>query len=339
MTLDRRGFLATTATLAATATGGCTGCAASPTASLRLTPADDARLAREALTVFDAGSEPDRPERERAALAERVVAEGSATVEDADPPLPTDRPAVVGDAGVYRFAAEPVDSRDLRSFSVTIDPIRVDEGEETPGPDRRVRYENLPEVDRSVLADRGYDDERPIGIGTALSYRPEAVEESALVPDPEYPVVVWPDGPARFEVDGASTYTLFTYRLTAERVASAAAFGADIRARFGFSPAPLPSEERAILDAAVVPGTPAADADGESDGGSGYHVAGDEAPSEAFRSLVDRFRARDPVTFEWEAEPEPWRASGEYVVRYDDAVHWARLFVDESAFTGTPTEP
>ena len=63
--LDRRSFLATSAALAVTATGGCTGCVPSPTASLRMTAETDAGLASEALTVFDAGSEEDRPERER----------------------------------------------------------------------------------------------------------------------------------------------------------------------------------------------------------------------------------------------------------------------------------
>ncbi|MXR42429.1 hypothetical protein GRX01_13905 [Halobaculum sp. WSA2] len=332
MELDRRSFLATTATLAATAAGGCTGCAASPTASLRMTAESDAGLAREALTTFDPDTEPDRPERERAAIAERVVANGSAAVEDTDPPLPTDRPVVVND-GVYRFDAEAVDSRELRSFSVTIDPIRVDDGEETPGPSDWIRYGDLPAVDREVLAERGYDDERPIGIGTSLSYRPEAVEDSVLVPDPEYSVVVWPDGAARFEADDASTYSVYTYELTAERIDSAPGFGADLRERFGFSLAVLPREEREILDAAVAPETPAPDADDRS----GYHVASDEEPSEALRSLVDRFRERDPVVLGWEHESEPWRASGEYVVRYDGAVYWASLRVEESSFTETPT--
>ena len=204
MELDRRSFLATTATLAATTTGGCTGCAASPTASLRMTVADDPGLAREALYTFgDSGTEGEGDPDSGDDLAVRVVEEGPVRTEDTDVPLPTDRPVLVND-GVYRFAADPVDSRELRSFSVTIDPIRVDDGEGTPGPNDRIRYGDLPAVDREVLTDRGYDDERPIGIGTSLSYRPEAVRESVLVPDPEYSVVVWPNGPARFEADGGS---------------------------------------------------------------------------------------------------------------------------------------
>jgi hypothetical protein len=247
-------------------------------------------------------------------------------------PLPTDRPVVVND-GVYRFAAETVDSHDLHSFSVTINPVRVDEGEETPGPDDRIRYEDLPEADRAVLAERGYDDERPIGIGTSFSYRPEAAEESVLVPEPEYSVIVWPNGPARFGVDSEGSYTVYTYELTAERIASAAAFGAGVRERLGFSLAVLPREEREILDAAIDPETPAPDGADYS----GYHVASDEKPGDALRSLVDRFRERDPVVFEWERRPEPWRASGQYIVRYDGAVYWTSLQVEESAFTETPT--
>ncbi|SHG47236.1 hypothetical protein [Halobaculum gomorrense] len=336
MSLDRRSFLATTATLAATAAGGCTGCAASPTASLRLTAEDDAGLAREALTVFgdggDGGDGGEADPNPRGGLAVRVVEAGPVTTEDTDVPLPTGRPVVVND-GVYRFAAEPVDSRELRSFSVTINPLRVDEGAETPGPGDRIRFEELPAVDRRKFRELGFVDERPFGIGTSLSYRPEAVEESVLVPEPEYSVIVWPDGPARFEVDGGGSYTVYTYELTADRVTSATAFGADVRERFGFSLAVLPREEREILDAAIDPETPAPDGDDYS----GYHVASDQEPSDALRSLVNRFREREPVVFEWERRPEPWRASGEYVVRYDGAVYWASLWVEESAFTETPT--
>lgn len=332
MPLDRRSFLATTATLAVTATGGCTGCAPSPTASLRMTREDDAGLAREALSAFGAGDGADDDPENPDALAREVVETGSATVEDIREPLPTGRPVVVAGEGVYRFAAETVDSRELRSFSVTINPVRVDDGEETPGPSERIRYGDLPEVDREVLAGRGYDDGRPVGIGTSLSYRPETVPDSALVPEPEHPVIVWPDGPARFEVDSDNTYTVYTYDLTAERVSSTAAFGADVRERFGFELDGLPAEEREILDAAIDPETPAPDGDDYS----GYHVAHDEGPSDALGSLVDRFRERDRVAFEWEHESEPWRASGEYVVRYDETVYWASLRVDESAFTETP---
>ncbi|WP_435062873.1 hypothetical protein [Halobaculum sp. EA56] len=335
MSLDRRSFLATTATLAAAAAGGCTGCAASPTASLRMTAETDAGLAREALHTFgaDAGDGAEAEPDPAGDLAVRVVEEGAATTEGTDVPLPTDRPVVVAGEGVYRFAAERVDSREVRSFPVTVNPIRVDKGEETPGPADRIRFADLPAVDRAQFRELGFVDERPFGIGTSLSYRPAAVEESVLVPEPKYPVIVWPDGPARIEVDGGSTYTVYTYELTAERIDSVAAFGADVRERFGFSLAVLPREEREILDAAVDPETPAPDGDDYS----GYHVAADEEPSESFRSLVDRFRARDPVRFEWEPDRAAWRASGEYVVRYDGAVYWADLSVEESAFTETPT--
>ncbi|MFC6795684.1 hypothetical protein ACFQFH_16835 [Halobaculum halobium] len=179
-----------------------------------------------------------------------------------------------------------------------------------------------------------------MGIGTSLSYRPEAVPDSALVPEPEYPVIVWPDGPARFEVDSDNTYTVYTYELTAERVSSAAAFGADVRERFGFALDELPAEEREILDTAIDSGTAEPDGGPHPRAGTDYHVAHDEEPSPAFRSLVDRFRARDRVVVhEWQAEAyEEWEASGEYVVAYDGTTYWTRLVVDESVFTETPTD-
>ncbi|UIP00561.1 hypothetical protein Hbl1158_04145 [Halobaculum sp. CBA1158] len=329
MPLDRRSFLATTATLAVTATGGCTGCAPAPTASLRLTAEDDAGLAREALYAFGADDDPANPD----ALAREVVETGSATVEDTREPLPTDRPVVVAGEGVYRFAAETVDSREVHRFGVTMNPIRTADGEETPDSADRIRFADLPGVDREALSRAGYDDHRPPGVGTTLSYRPGSVEESVLVPDPEYDAVVWPDGPGTIEVDDRGTDAVYTYRLTADRVASAAEFGADVRERFGFALEGLPAEEREIVEAAVDPETPAPDGDDYS----GYHVASDEEPSDALRSLVDRFRDRDPVAFGWEDPPGGDRVGGEYVVRYDGAVYWASLRVDESAFTGGAT--
>jgi len=338
MPLDRRSFLATTATLAVTATGGCTGCAPSPTASLRMAAADDAGIARAALHTFGAGDGADDDPENPDALAREVVETGSATVEDTREPLPTDEPVVVDD-GVYRFDAERVGSRELREFGVTINPIRVAEGEDTPGPGERIRYEDLPTVDREVLANRGYDDSRPVGIGTSLSYRPETVSDSVLVPEPEYSVIVWPDGPARLEVDSDNTYTVNTYEMTAERVSSAAAFGADVRERFGFALEWLPAEEREILETATTTGTADPDGGPHPRAGTDYHVAHDEEPSPAFRSVVDRFRAHDRVVVhDWQEESyEGWEVSGDYVVAHDGTTYWTRLVVDESVFTETPT--
>ncbi|MFC7097917.1 hypothetical protein [Halobaculum marinum] len=336
MPLDRRSFLATTATLAVTATGGCVGCAPSPTASLRMVSEDDAGIAEQALWTFGDGDVSDPGPENRDALAREVVDTGSATVEDRHEPLPTDRPVVVAGEGVYRFGADVTDSREMRAFGVTMNPIRVEDGDETPDPADRIGYEELPAVDREALADRGYDDHRPPGVLTSLHYRPEAVEESVLVPDPEYAAVVWPDGPATIEVDDRGSYTVYTYEVTADRVSSTADFGADVRERFGWTLDGLTDAERDIVETAVGQ-TPTGDVPHER-AGEGYHVAHDEEPSDALRSLVDRFRAHDPVRFEWESPPETWRVSGDYVVTYEGTVYWTRLSVDESAFTETPTE-
>ncbi|MFC6795683.1 hypothetical protein ACFQFH_16830 [Halobaculum halobium] len=128
--------------------------------------ADDADIARAALHAFGAGDGADDDPENPDALAREVVETGSATVEDTDEPLPTDE-AVVVDDGVYRFAAETVDSREMRSFGVTINPIRVDEGEETPGPDERIRYENLPAVDRGCWRVAATTTAAPWGSGRA----------------------------------------------------------------------------------------------------------------------------------------------------------------------------
>ncbi|WP_284012155.1 hypothetical protein [Halobaculum litoreum] len=336
MRLDRRSFLATTATLAVTAAGGCTGCVPAPTASLQMVPEDDAGLADRALWRFGAGDGADPDPENRDALAREVVETGSATVEDTEPPLPTDRPVVVAGEGVYRFAAEPTDSREMRAFGVTMDPIRTEDGEETPGPDDSIAFADLPAVDREALAAAGYDDHRPPGVITTLRYRPEAVEASVLVPDPEYGAVVWPEGPATVEVDEDGSYTVYTYELTADRVSSAVAFGADVRERFAWSLDGLTDPQRDIVETAIAD-TPTGDTSHER-AGTGYHLDHDERPGDAFRALVDRFRAHDPVRFEWDAERDEWRVSGDYVVEYEGSVYWADLAVDESTFTETPTE-
>ena len=318
--MRRRRVLATAAALLPTALAGCggsslagsSGVAYAPSAALRMTAVDDAGIARRALYSFE------DPDSERRAVVADVAANGSATVEAraGDPPLPADEPLVYGD-GVYRLSHEVTGTRPMRGFSVTINPIR--EGDPEPKASETVAFEDLPAVDRAQFERLGFVEERPFGIGTGFDYAAAEVERSALVPEPERPVVVWPDGPARVAVDDSWAYDLATYRYTGERLSSAAAHGADLRERHAFDLSGLSAAERDIVRAAV-----------DADEGYGYAVPHDERPSEAFGTLVDRFRGHDRV------RGAAANGSGVYLARYDGTVYWTRLTVSgEPSVTGT----
>lgn len=194
----------------------------------------------------------------------------------------------------------------MRGFSVTINPLR-DEG--TPTDSKTIRYETLPAVDREEFAALGFVNKRPIGIGTTFSYTPAEVERSVLVPKPKYPVIVWPNGPARFAVDESYTFEMKTYRYTGVKIASTVEYGERIRNRYVFTLSGIPAAERRILRTAI-----------ESE--DGYVVEPDAEPSSAFRSLVARFRPARSVGEESETEVD-----GPYLVRYDEQVYWTVVLV------------
>lgn len=295
--MHRREFLATGAALAVAATGGCTGCARAPSAALRMAPVTDPEITRRAIDSFE------NPDSERRALVGQVAADGSATVEARDPPLPAGEPILYEDA-VYRLSRTVVDTRTVREFAVTINPVRDDE--DVPDAET-VRYADLPAVDREVLAARGFDDARPPGIGTTLTYPPDTVDESALVPEPERPVVVWPDGPARITVDDSFEVQLTTYRYTGERVASAAAYGGDLREQFGFRLSGLSGPQREIVTEAI-----------EAD--HGYTIPPEEDVPATFRELAERFRPHATVP-----DGETGSVDGAYVLRYEGETYWSEI--------------
>lgn len=301
--MDRREFLAAGATLAATVAGGCTGCARSPTASFSMTAVTDAEIARKATEDFSADSEGYRFVRE-------AVENGSATVRDTDVRIPADVPFVHDDA-VYRLSHEVVASEPATSFSFT---LNLAEGNFTES--ETVRYEQLPEIDRAKL-DLGADPF--LGFGSSLLYTREEIPESMLVPEPEYPILVWDeDTRGRFEVGGSSDTALNTYRYVSEQVApSAAAYGRRLREEVGFKLSGLSDGERRIVEQAV-------------ENEHGYTVPSDESPPDALWRLAERFRPRRGVHDDPGDSPS---MSGTYVVRYEGSWYWTGFYVDGSAFT------
>lgn len=145
--MNRRSFLASGATLAIGLTGGCTGCAQVPTARVSMEPVTDEEIAERATY-----SEDLTPENDRYQFVRRVVENESVTSEGTEPTLPQNH-TVVFDGTVYRFAHEVVSSEPATSYQFTLDPV---EGEVASS--ETIRYDELPEVDRRKLAERGLDD-------------------------------------------------------------------------------------------------------------------------------------------------------------------------------------
>ncbi|WP_435182016.1 twin-arginine translocation signal domain-containing protein [Halorussus sp. AFM4] len=316
--MDRREFLTAGATLAIAVAGGCTGCARAPAAALRMRPTTDREIAERVTYRLHEGSSPGYR------LVAGAVENGSATAEGTDPPLPANR-SVVYDGAVYRLGREVVDSVPATAFSFTLDPVdgSVSESE-------TVGFEDLPAVDREKLAARGWADGDPLGVGSSLRYREREVPESALVPEPDRPVIVWDDETSgRFEVDGSRETSLKTYRYRAEQVdPSAEAYGAEVRERYAFALSGLSSAERDIVSQAI-----------EDEGG--YYVPGGEKPPDAVWNLARRFRPREEVRSAWEDDEDGRTVpgvDGTYLVRYDGEVYWTEIRVSREAFTTTASD-
>lgn len=317
--IRRRRFLAAIGTLLPAVSAGCTspllgstGGAEIPTAQLRMIPVSNAEIARRATYSFET------TDSERYRLFRTIVTNGSATTTKASfPPLTEDHPFVYEDT-VYRLSREVIGRHPVRTFSVTINPIRnrktASEVKTTLPESKTIQYEELPAVDREEFAALGFTDRRPIGIGTTFSYTPAEVKRSVLVPTPEYPIIVWPNGPARFSVVDSDTSTVKTYRYTVKKIASTARYGQQVRNRYAFTISGIPAEEQQILRKAI-------------NSERGYVVKPDAKPSSALRSLVARFRPADSVGEESEADVD-----GPYLVRYDGQMYWTVLSLDSEAF-------
>jgi hypothetical protein len=189
-------------------------------------PITDTGIARRVTDSFE-----ESPDSERYQLAREAIESGSATIEATEPLLREGVPFVY-DGAVYQLSYEITRSKPATSFHITLNPVeqRVDE-------DETVQYEELPEVDRRKFAARGWDEIDFLGFGTSMLYLQIEIPESALVPEPRRPVIVWDsDTRGRFAVDGSYETALKTYRYTPSVVhPSAAEYGREIRERYGFT--------------------------------------------------------------------------------------------------------
>lgn len=282
--------------------------ARAPRASLRLAPVDDRAIARR----LDRHVEGDDA---RAALLDEVLEAGSATRESIRPRL---RAGTLVHGGTrYDLSIAVENRREATVYPILLENLSYD-GVQASADADRVRFDDLPAVDRRVFRENGLAEGEVLGIGTQLTYPDSARERSTLVP-PTETVIVWgPDRKGLFESRHESRdATLVTRRYTAERLEPAAAYGRRLRERYALALSDIPEAEAQILRTAAETEV--------------YEVPRDRTPRAPFRSLADRFRSATDVreVTEGRADEAPPDATGErsgtYLVRFEGTVYLTRL--------------
>jgi len=288
------------------------------TAVMTMTRVNDTDIARRFAVEFS--SETDNTRQ----VFERIVENGSATVEAVEPPISSsDR---VGpwmyENTIYRVSYEVTGQRSAAEYTLKIDPV-----EGSVSDDEVISFEELPAVDREKLASIGFEtvgEDEILGLGTTLTYANAERETSALVPTPDRSVIVWESGRrARITVDGHHTTSTKTYNYTVERIGPAEEYGQKHRERHAFELSNHSGTEREIIQQAI-------DSDGK------YAPISEEeepeaTPTPALRTLMVRFRTHDRVVFPTDDDLPP-KPDGTYLVRYDGELYWTELGVDQDEF-------
>lgn len=318
--LHRRTVLAATASLLPAVMAGCqtgpggssssSGLAAeAPTARFEMDPIADAELPAKVLYSVQASADGDS----KAALLDRTL-DGGATTRGTRPPLPANQ-HIAFDGTVVELAEEITDETPATTYSVKVDVVQ-----DSVRADEAVQFADLPAVDRAAFAERGLESGDVVGIGTTVRYLDEERDASVLVPEPEYSYIVWENGAeAEWVVDDASETSVKSYRYSAEQVATAPAYGQQMRGRFAFALFDLSTEQRDVVETAT-----------EDDG---YVVESDESPPQALLELAEQFRGQEQTR--GLDEPGEGDLSGPYLVRYDGEVYWTVFVVDREAFATT----
>ncbi|PSQ15739.1 hypothetical protein BRD00_13300 [Halobacteriales archaeon QS_8_69_26] len=266
------------------------GCA-EPSAVLTMDEVSDGEIATRASR--DVSGHPEV----RGIVAE-AVGEGSATTTGRRPPMDGEDP-VAFEGKFYDLTVTETDQWEAPQYDIEVDY----DGEEPA--DTPVDYEDLSALDRQT-ADRllpppeDHPDDEGYDFGVSRVYSDGEAEASVFVPEPEYDAVVYEGTTYPIRVEGPRTVTVSEYRYEADLLAEdAATFGASVREEYLFELSGLSADERDVVSEAI---------------DEGYYEG---ETTEAFESLVDRFRANDAV------ESDEW--GGEWITRYDDTVYWSDL--------------
>lgn len=288
--MRRRQFLAALSTGVAGALAGCS----DPRASLRMDTVGDAEIAgRYAHRTTNMRDEHRR-------IAVEAIDDGSALDETVREPFDPDRP-VGHDGRYYDLVHEVVGEREATRYGIEVDYDPDDSASEIG----EIDYVDLPAVDREALDGLVPPDHQPpesegYDVGRSAIYTPEEAEESVLVPDQEYDVVVHDGDRYLLSVGDGEPVTLTEYRYTAEQIAAGhAEMAGQVREQYRFGLSGLSEAQRKIVDAAR-----------EDE----YR---EDEPSQAFRDLVGRFRSQEAIQAD--------EYGGEWLVRYRGEDYWADL--------------
>jgi hypothetical protein len=292
--MRRRRFLATGSALLVGAFAGC----AHSNAVLTMDEVSDAEIAERA------SSRGDDAEGEYGRIVRETIENGSATASERRPPVEPDR-VVAYEGSYYRLSYDVTGSETVNAYDIAVD----FDPESTDGP--TVAFADLPEIDRTVLRDlippRG---DPPEGegpdVGLSRTYTPAEENESVLVPSTEYEYVSYEGTSYGIRVEGPNDVTVNDYRYTAERVAaSGTEFAQQLRDEYLFTLSGLSRSETELVEKAIE---------------EGYYGG---SASDAFRSLVEKFRPHEPVV--GETEPDGY-IEAQYLVRYEGVVYWTDVY-------------
>jgi len=271
-----------------------------PIASLEMIPVTDKEIARRLTYSLD---EPQRK------FAAEVIENGSKTVRETDEPFPPDRRFVYDDT-LYELTAEVIDSQPAVVFRITLEEVDDTDAE-------TIAYDDLPPVDKQALEEYGWDDPDVFEVGGApFVYLEDEVSESILVPEPDFPVIVWDTGiHGRFIIESQSETAMNKYTYRAHTVhESASEYGGEIRREHEFQLSRLPEAQERIVSEAI------------SDE-HGYKILPDESIPDTFNELVEYFS--DEEKFRPEDTGSETTVSGLYFVEYDGTNHWTELHVED----------
>jgi len=231
--------------------------------------------AASAETITDELSTAVDPDSEGSAVVKTARENGSATR--------TGRRELFDRAEVVRVddAFYEVSATRVGSGEVTVYEVRIDFDPADPTAERgEIAVGDLPETDRerleSALSDENPPDGEGYDIGIGYGSAEEVGDDSVLVPDQEYDILV--DGDDRYRVEVESrTAEETTYRYEVSEVApTVEAYAAQIRERYLFALEGLSEAERAVVDQAV----------------EGGYFENDDA----FQSVVDRIRDHEGIS-------------------------------------------
>ncbi|ARS88890.1 hypothetical protein [Natrarchaeobaculum aegyptiacum] len=292
---SRRRVLLTTGVAFAGLFAGCV----EPGGALEMVPVPtDEGVGREATRPIDETRDPDL-----AALVADALENDGTSVEGERPPFRPDRPIAFG-GGVYGVEWTVEDERTESGYLVSA--VVGDVDDEDRGAE--VGFEDLPAVDQKALADLpdlvaeyrrdDHPADQPLGTDGTFTHEDDR-EDSVLVPDQEYEVIVVDGEPVALEIRPHER-VVETYRYDLAVLGeSLADYGATLRER-EFALEGLTDDERELVEEAIENGQAVV---GRDDG--------------AFVGVGERLLEHEPI---YEDD-----YTGEWLVSYEGASYWTIL--------------